>query len=91
MTVRATIRYFDGCPSWQTARDRLTEAASRSGVDLELDLEPVETLEAALSRPPQRGRVVGSNVGPSVVGPAADHVSGSMHILRAVASGSHAW
>jgi hypothetical protein len=47
MSVRVTIQYFDGCPSWQTARDRLLDAAQRAGIDIDLDLQRVETLDDA--------------------------------------------
>jgi hypothetical protein len=47
MSVRLTIQYFDGCPSWQIARDRLLDAARRAGIDVEVDLQRVETLEEA--------------------------------------------
>src|SRR5450759_4053415 len=47
MSVRVTIQYFDGCPSWQTARQRLISAADEAGIDLDLDLQRVETLEDA--------------------------------------------
>src|SRR5690349_1520854 len=45
--VSVTIRYFDGCPSWQRVRERLRAAARQVGVDLDVRLEPVETLEEA--------------------------------------------
>ena len=47
MSVRVTIQYFDGCPSWQTARQRLISAAGQAGIDVDLDLQRVETLEDA--------------------------------------------
>jgi len=47
MSVRVTIQYFDGCPSWQTAQQRLISAAGQAGIDLDLDLQRVETLEEA--------------------------------------------
>jgi hypothetical protein len=45
--VSVTIRYLDGCPSWQRARERLRAAAREVGVDLDVRLEPVETLDEA--------------------------------------------
>ena len=47
MSVRVTIQYFDGCPSWQTAQRRLISVAGQAGIDLDLDLQRVETLEEA--------------------------------------------
>src|SRR5450759_5999318 len=47
MSVRVTIQYFDGCPSWQTAQQRLISAAGQAGIDVDLDLQRVETLEDA--------------------------------------------
>jgi len=47
MTVTVTLQFFDGCPSWQTARERLVEAARQTGVNLDVRLEQVETLEDA--------------------------------------------
>jgi hypothetical protein len=43
VTIRATIRFFDGCPSWQSARANLEVAAQRIGADIEVDLQNVET------------------------------------------------
>lgn len=48
MDVPVTIRYFDGCPSWQRARERLLEAARDADVGLVLKLERVETHEDAV-------------------------------------------
>jgi hypothetical protein len=45
--VSVTIRYRDGCPSWQRLRERLRAAAREVGVDLDVRLEPVETLDEA--------------------------------------------
>ena len=45
--MSVTIRYLDGCPSWQRVRERLRAAAREVGVDLDVRLEPVETLEEA--------------------------------------------
>ena len=45
--MSVTIRYLDGCPSWQRVRERLRAAAREVGVDLDVRLEPVETLQEA--------------------------------------------
>jgi hypothetical protein len=46
--VRLTIRYFDGCPNWQVARERLEEALRALGRDDQpVTLERVETEEDA--------------------------------------------
>src|SRR5664279_4763251 len=50
MSVRVTIQYFDGCPSWQAAQRRLISVAGQAGIDLDLDLQRVETLEEAERR-----------------------------------------
>lgn len=47
MTIAVRIDYFDGCPGWEVARARLVEAAARLGVELEVELCRVETIEAA--------------------------------------------
>jgi len=49
MTVRITLRYFDGCPNWTTARERLNEAVRAVGLAdrVSIDLERVETEEDA--------------------------------------------
>lgn len=50
------LRYFEGCPHWQTAHDRLREALRAEGMgDVEPVLERVETAEDA-----ERLRFVGS-------------------------------
>ena len=45
--MRITIRYFDGCPNWQTADGRLREALASKGFDAEIDYELVSTPEEA--------------------------------------------
>ena len=55
MIVRATIQYFDGCPSWEDARSNLEAAAREVGADLDVSLQRVETDEDA-----ERLRFVGS-------------------------------
>lgn len=47
MRIAARMDYFDGCPGWEVARAHLEEAALQLGVDLELELCRVETIEAA--------------------------------------------
>lgn len=48
MPTQVTIRYFDGCPNWKVALDRVHEAVDRSDLDgVEIDLERVETAEEA--------------------------------------------
>jgi hypothetical protein len=43
-----TLRYFDGCPNWQTADSRLRAALDATGhEDIPVDYEKVETAEAA--------------------------------------------
>jgi len=54
MEVR--LRYFEGCPHWQTLHDRLREALRVEGMaSVEPILERVETAEAA-----ERLRFIGS-------------------------------
>jgi hypothetical protein len=46
--VRVVLRYFDGCPSWRIAEDRLREVLEEIGrPDVSIELERVETLERA--------------------------------------------
>jgi hypothetical protein len=46
--IRVTIRYFDGCPNWHTAYDRLRDVLREEGMtDVEPILERVETPEDA--------------------------------------------
>ena len=45
--MNVTIRYLEGCPGWQEAREHLRAAAREVGVELDVRLEPVETLEEA--------------------------------------------
>jgi hypothetical protein len=47
-SLRVTLRYFDGCPSWQVARERL-EAILREDplCEFQLRLERIETTEDA--------------------------------------------
>ncbi len=45
--MKITIRYFDGCPNWQTADRRLRDALVSKGLDAEFDYELVSTPEEA--------------------------------------------
>jgi hypothetical protein len=46
--MNVTLRYFEGCPHWPTAHDRLREALRAEGMaDVEPVLERVETAEDA--------------------------------------------
>lgn len=49
------LRYFDGCPNWQTARERLEQAMAELGLTDEVQMEKVSTQEDA-----ERLRFVGS-------------------------------
>lgn len=43
--MRVTLRYFDGCPNWETALGRVREAMTVSGAEapgVELELVPTE-------------------------------------------------
>jgi hypothetical protein len=54
--MNVTLRYFEGCPHWQTAHDRLRDALRAEGMaDVEPVLERVETAEDA-----ERLRFIGS-------------------------------
>lgn len=42
------LRFFDGCPNWQTTEGRLREALDRTGhADVRVDHEQVDTSEDA--------------------------------------------
>ena len=46
--MRVTLQYFDGCPSWQVADQRLQQALAESGhPDGAIDYQKVETPEEA--------------------------------------------
>jgi len=53
--VGVTLRYFDGCPHWRIAYDRLRQMREEGLIDVEPVLELVETPEDA-----ERLRFVGS-------------------------------
>jgi hypothetical protein len=42
-----TLRYFDACPHWRDARDVVVRAIADEGMDVEPQLERVETAEDA--------------------------------------------
>jgi hypothetical protein len=43
-----TLRYFDGCPNWKIALERIHEVVERAELrDVRIDLERVETLAEA--------------------------------------------
>jgi hypothetical protein len=45
--VEISLRYFIGCPNWRVADTRLREAISRSGRDIAVVHEIVDTPDAA--------------------------------------------
>lgn len=45
--MRVRVLYFDGCPNWQLARDRVSEALASIDVAAQVDLTRVETFEEA--------------------------------------------
>jgi hypothetical protein len=46
--VNVTLRYFDGCPNWQTADVRIRQVLDATGrADVTVNHEVVETLEEA--------------------------------------------
>ena len=47
MSLAVTVLYFDGCPSWRTAMDRLQVAATLADVRITVSTEAVETPEDA--------------------------------------------
>ena len=47
MADRVELLYFDGCPSWQTARDNLEAALKALGIEAAVTLRRVETPEEA--------------------------------------------
>jgi hypothetical protein len=46
MTV--TLRYFNGCPNWQVALERVEEAVALMGTAATIETELVGTVERAL-------------------------------------------
>jgi hypothetical protein len=53
--VRIEVLYFDGCPSHEALLPRLRELLDQAGVDEEIHLRRVESIEAA-----EQGRFLGS-------------------------------
>jgi len=48
--LRVSLLYFDGCPSWQEADQRLREALARAGRnDVRVERHPVTTVEEAVA------------------------------------------
>ncbi|WP_353611985.1 thioredoxin family protein [Nostocoides sp. Soil756] len=47
MSVDVTVLYFSGCPSWQTAIERVHAAADRTDVAVQVSTQAVETTEDA--------------------------------------------
>lgn len=47
MSLDVTVLYFDGCPSWQTARQRLEAAAAHCQIPIRVSTRTVETTEDA--------------------------------------------
>jgi hypothetical protein len=46
--MRLGVRYFDGCPHWRLAEERLRQVLAELGpADVEVELERVETPEQA--------------------------------------------
>lgn len=47
MSVDVTVLYFGGCPSWRTALERVHAASARTGVQVTVTTQAVETTEDA--------------------------------------------
>jgi hypothetical protein len=48
--IRVTMQYFDDCPNWHIASDRLLDAIDRLGWDLfEVDLQLITGYEQAVA------------------------------------------
>ena len=45
--MHVVLRYFEGCPNWRLADDRLRQALGQIGTTVEVIHEAVETLEDA--------------------------------------------
>jgi hypothetical protein len=45
--ITVTLQYFDGCPNWQEMERDVRAASERIGVDVGINLQKVETNEAA--------------------------------------------
>ncbi len=53
--MKIELLYFDGCPGYKTLLPKVRELLASEGVDDEVELRPVESLEAA-----ERARFLGS-------------------------------
>ena len=53
--MKIQLLYFEGCPSYEALLPRLESLLARTGVDEEIELRRVETIEAA-----ERERFLGS-------------------------------
>jgi hypothetical protein len=49
MTGNVTLWYFAGCPSWETAFQRVHEAATLAGLDVRVATQSVESTENAVA------------------------------------------
>lgn len=47
MSLDVKVLYFSGCPSWQTAVERIHAASTQTGLPVEVSIQPVETIEDA--------------------------------------------
>jgi hypothetical protein len=47
ITVKVVLQYFDGCPSWRVAEERLRSALVAVGLDPSISHEEISTLEEA--------------------------------------------
>ena len=47
MNVDVTVLYFEGCPSWQTAIERVLDAAAATGVQVHVSAQAVESEQDA--------------------------------------------
>ena len=46
--MRVSLRYFEGCPSWRVAEDRLRQFLKELGrADMRIEFERVETVQRA--------------------------------------------
>lgn len=46
--MRVALRYFDGCPNWRVAEERLRQVLEEVGAsEIAIELERIETLERA--------------------------------------------
>ncbi len=45
--MKITLQYFDGCPNWQIADERLRRVVARLGLEADVEHQLVETQEQA--------------------------------------------